>query len=285
VKQWRTGLSLNSLEEPYRSRAVPPGTVRYWSWLFAAPARREPLLGMYALMAEWRALLDPATEPSVAQVKLGWWHDELTRLGAGEPLHPVTRYLAALRSEPAVDWRPLDTMLAASAAQLAGVPLERGAELAAHADALYGAPLRMAARIGGDERPEALQTCTAALARGEYLSRALADYPRDIRSGRMPFPIEDLLSAQIVDEDFAAPLAPPRLAEYLAALRLEAADCFTAADAALAATATADRRHLAVLCTLGARHLAKRTSSLATDIRVGDVYKAWQAARRAARAH
>ena len=28
------------LEEPYRGRAVPPGSARYWSWLFAAP--RQP---------------------------------------------------------------------------------------------------------------------------------------------------------------------------------------------------------------------------------------------------
>ena len=47
---------LRPLEEPYRSRAVPPGSARYWSWLFAARESREPLLGIYALLAEWRAL-------------------------------------------------------------------------------------------------------------------------------------------------------------------------------------------------------------------------------------
>ena len=32
--------------------AVPAGSPRFWSWLFAAPAMRDPLLGMYALVAE-----------------------------------------------------------------------------------------------------------------------------------------------------------------------------------------------------------------------------------------
>ena len=49
------------LEESYRARAVPAGSPRYFSWLFAAPPMRDPLLGIYALLAEWRALLDPAS--------------------------------------------------------------------------------------------------------------------------------------------------------------------------------------------------------------------------------
>jgi phytoene synthase len=70
--------------------------VRYWSWLFAAPSAREPLLALYALTAEWRALTDPASEVSAAQIKLTWWHDEVERLIAGAPLHPITCHIAAL---------------------------------------------------------------------------------------------------------------------------------------------------------------------------------------------
>jgi hypothetical protein len=44
---------------PIALRAVPPGTARYWSWLFAARVARDPLLGIYALAAEWQALMDP----------------------------------------------------------------------------------------------------------------------------------------------------------------------------------------------------------------------------------
>ena len=87
---------LRPLEEPYRTRAVPPGSARYWSWLFAARESREPLLGIYALLAEWRALMDPDTETAVAQLKLAWWQEEMQRLTAGAPVHPVSRYLAAL---------------------------------------------------------------------------------------------------------------------------------------------------------------------------------------------
>ena len=90
------GTVRKSLDATYQNRAVPPGTARYWSWLFAAAESRAPLLGIYALGAEWQALMDPATETSVAHLKLAWWQDEMQRLAAGSPVHPISGYLAAL---------------------------------------------------------------------------------------------------------------------------------------------------------------------------------------------
>src|SRR5258706_7699245 len=84
--------ALKPLDATYRARAVPPGTVRYWSWLFAAAESRAPLLGIYALGAEWQALTDPATDISVAHLKLAWWQDEMRRLAAGSALPPPRRF-------------------------------------------------------------------------------------------------------------------------------------------------------------------------------------------------
>src|SRR5260370_24689891 len=87
---------LKPLDATYQTRALPPGTSRYWSWLFAAAEARAPLVGIYALGAEWQALMDPATDVSVAHLKLAWWHEEMRRLSPGSPLHPHSVYLAAL---------------------------------------------------------------------------------------------------------------------------------------------------------------------------------------------
>src|ERR1700722_8966272 len=114
----RTRPILKPLDATYRARAVPPGTVRYWSWLFAAAELRAPLLGIYALGAEWQALTDPATEISVAHLKLAWWQDEMQRLAAGSAVHPICVYLAALPRAAAVDFAPLSAAVAAAAAQV-----------------------------------------------------------------------------------------------------------------------------------------------------------------------
>src|SRR6202047_1287144 len=90
----RARTALKPLDATYQSRAIPPGTARYWSWLFAAAEARAPLLGIYALRAEWQALTDPSTESGVAHLKLSWWQEEMQRLAAGSPVHPVSVYLA-----------------------------------------------------------------------------------------------------------------------------------------------------------------------------------------------
>src|SRR5260221_4443029 len=106
--------ALKPLDATYRARAVPPGTARYWSWLFAAAELRAPLLGIYALGAEWQALTDPATEISVAHLKLAWWQDEMRRLAPGSAVHPICVYLTALPRAAAADFSPLSAAGAAA---------------------------------------------------------------------------------------------------------------------------------------------------------------------------
>src|SRR6202020_61920 len=140
----QTRALLRALDATYRARAVPPGTPRYWSWLFAAAEPRAPLLGIYALGAEWQALMDPATESSVAHLKLAWWQEEMQRLAAGSAVHPISVYLAALPRAGLVDFTPLLTAVRAASAQVSGVPLERSAELEPQSQALWGGPLTVA---------------------------------------------------------------------------------------------------------------------------------------------
>ncbi|MDP9011279.1 MAG: squalene/phytoene synthase family protein [Pseudomonadota bacterium] len=264
---------------------MPPGTPRYWGWLFAAPQARGPLLGVFALLAEWRALQDPGTDVSVARTKLAWWREEMDRLDAGAPLHPITRYLADFARAADTDFTPLARTVEATAAQVAGVPVERGTELESHAGALYGQPLLVAAVLSGASQPgSTLHGCIAALAVAQYLSVAIADYPREARAGRVPFAIDELLSAGIDNDDLVAAEPPPQLGTYLDLLRRRAADHYSKAAAALAPEERPRLRHLLVLATLGAKHLRDRKLRSGADIRLADLYNAWSAARRAATA-
>jgi phytoene synthase len=268
-----------------RRRAAPPGTARYWSWLFAPAEARAPLLGVYALLAEWRALMSPGTDAAVAAAKLRWWREEMGRLARHQPLHPIGRYLAALPRAGAVDFAPLTAAVDAAAAHAAGVPLERGHELERHGDALWGAPLGVAARLSAEPCDEAaLALCTAALGAGEYLARALADYRREARSGRMVFAVDDMLAAGIENADLEAADPPPRLQEFLRALKAKAARCYASALGLPAADHSA-QRGLLVLAALGLHHLEADRPPQSDDVRIGDLYLAWRTARRAARAN
>ena len=259
---------------------MPPGTPRDWSWLFAAAELRAPLLGIYALGAEWQALLDPATESSVAHLKLAWWQEEMRRLAAGSGVHPISGYIAGLPRAALVDFTPLLTAIDAAAAQVGGVPLERGADLERQSQA-WGAPLALASLLAADVPDEtALRNCTTALAAARYLSRAIRGYRREARVGRVPFAIDELMAAGVGNDDLAADPPPAHLRSYLDALRGRAAKYFETAAQALPRAERSRQRHLLVLAALGLAHLNGRAAPQGRR-RLKDMLLAWTTARRA----
>jgi phytoene/squalene synthetase len=154
-----------TLDASFRVRAIPVGSTRYWSWQFAAAEARDPLLGIYALLAEWNALMDPAADRSAACIKLGWWQEEMRRLTAGVPVHPICTFLLGLPRSCAVDFTPLIMGIDAAATEVNGAPLERGADLEPHVGALRAAPLALASRLAAGGLDEAsLRRCTRSLA-------------------------------------------------------------------------------------------------------------------------
>jgi phytoene synthase len=280
-----------ALDETYRRRAAPPGSAQFLSWLFAPAAARGPLLGIFALLAEWRALMDPRTEASVAAAKLAWWREEMARLAGSHPVHPISRFLAALRAShgplaASIDFRPLGAAVEAAASQVAGVPVERGVDLAAHCNDLLGGPLLVAAQLVAPTPADqpALRACTSALAAATYLARAIADYRREARIGRMVFPVDELLSAGIDNADLTAAAVPLRLQDYLRSLRGRTDGYFHASLLALPAAERPAQRGLLVLAELGRRHLHAERPPQAENTRLREMYWAWRAARRAANA-
>lgn len=273
--------ALKTLEATYRARAIPLGSVRYWTWLFAVSSARAPLLGVFALLAEWSALMDPATEASASRIKLAWWQEEIQRLIDRTPIHPICLYLAALPRAGQVDFTPLSQTVDAAIAELSGVPLERSTELEPHACALRAGPLRLASQLASDGADEAgLGNCLRALAVADHLARITRDYRRQARQGRVPFPVEELLAAGLDNADLCADQPPAKFDRYLQQLRARAALNYETVTLALPATYRAGQRHLLVLAALGLKHLQRHTSSL-ESARLQDMLLAWSTARRA----
>jgi phytoene synthase len=276
-----------ALDDTYRRRAIAPGTARYWAWLFAPPEVRPSLLGILALLAEWQSLMDPATEADVARIKLGWWREEMDRLQMGAPLHPIGRYLAQLPHARDVGFSALNGALGAAAEQVAGVPVERAADLNAHANSLWGAPQLAALRLGAAsgtglavEIDASLRDCAVELAAGEYLARAIAGYRRDAAVGRVPFAVDELLSAGVETADLAAPKPPRPLQDYLSQLRARCAGHYESALNVVQGRQRALGRHMLVLAAIGLRQLSAGRAP--GQVRLRETFAAWRIARRAA---
>lgn len=270
-----------TLDATYRSRAIPLGSARYWSWLFASPEARPPLLAIHALLAEWSALMDPATEPSAGRIKLAWWQEEVRRLMAGRPAHPIGAYLLSLPRADSVDLTPLAPAIDAVVAECDGAPLERASDLEPHAVALRAGPLMIASRLANAALDQVgLQECARCLAVGDFLARSARDYRRDARRGRLPFVVEELLAAGIDNADLCADSAPPQVADYLHRLRSRAQTSFGTALQAPRPQDRAALRHLLILASLG-RKQAQHSSATLESPRLQDMLLAWSTARRA----
>ncbi len=82
----------------------PADTDLYYSLIFADTSRRAGGFALHALAAEIDAIQRSVSDPGIARVKLAWWHEELTRLDAGRPRHPLTCQLATATSAAAPDF-------------------------------------------------------------------------------------------------------------------------------------------------------------------------------------
>ena len=73
-----------------QEKAAASGSSFYYSFRFLAPERRRAITAFYAFCREVDDIADECHDVSVAEAKLAWWRDEVVRLYAGTPAHPVT---------------------------------------------------------------------------------------------------------------------------------------------------------------------------------------------------
>ena len=86
-------------EEYCQQKAASSGSSFYYSFMFLPPNRRRAITALYAFCREVADVVDECSDPQIAANKLTWWRQELDRLYAGQPQHPVTQALQAVLPE------------------------------------------------------------------------------------------------------------------------------------------------------------------------------------------
>ncbi len=162
--------------DPADSYTCAPGSATYYSLLYTGAAQRpaiEALLGLHELLLD---VPRRCSDPGVAGAKLGWWAQELERLGRGQPGHPLTRHLAASLADFAIDPAALGAVAEAMLGRLGHRQAPPAAALEARHAALSGTVWRLWARIAGARSADALGAAEAlGIASGRHRDlRALA---------------------------------------------------------------------------------------------------------------
>ena len=84
------------LDQSLITRALPPGSMRYFAWLYTPAAHREVIAALFVIEAELHDSARAAHE--VAHHRLQWWRDEIDQLIAGKARHPATQYFTKYRT-------------------------------------------------------------------------------------------------------------------------------------------------------------------------------------------
>jgi phytoene synthase len=221
-----------------QQKAAASGSSFYYSFLFLPPARRRAITALYAYCREVDDIVDGLQEPAVAQAKLAWWGEEIDRLYAGEPQHPVMRALAPHLATYSISRERLLLVLEGMAMDLRQNRYLDYASLARYCHNVAGVVGEMAAGIFGvsDERT---YTYARQLGLALQLTNIVRDVGEDARRGRVYVPLEDLQRFGVKAADL---LAGRYVEGYLPLMRHQAQRARRAYADAIAALPDADRR-------------------------------------------
>jgi len=180
--------------------AAQSGSSFYYSFLFLPPQRRRAITALYAFCREVDDVVDECTDTGVARTKLAWWRQELARLYAGEPQHPVTRALQPAIQPFGIKHEYLTEIIDGMEMDLSQNRYADFAALEQYCHRVAGVVGLLAASIFGyrDER-------TLAYAHGLGLAFQLTNIIRDVgedsRKGRIYLPLSELQQFQVSAAD------------------------------------------------------------------------------------
>ncbi len=221
-----------------QNKAAASGSSFYYSFLFLPSAQRRAITALYAYCREVDDVVDEVSDPSVAGAKLAWWAQEIGRLFAGDPQHPVTRALQPHLEPFGITRERLLQVLEGMHMDLTQSRYLDFAGLRRYCHLVAGVVGELAASIFGVTQLATLEYARQ-LGLALQLTNILRDVGEDARRGRIYLPIEDL---QRFDVKAADLLAGRYVDGFDALMRFEALRAREAFSAAWAALPQTDQR-------------------------------------------
>jgi len=221
-----------------RDKAAASGSSFTISFKFLSQTKRQAMTALYAFCREVDDVVDEVADPQVAAIKLAWWRQEVERLYAGTPQHPVAQALAEV-----IKTIPLDKELLLEI--IDGMEMDLNQSRYADFKSLQLYCYRVASVVGllsaeifgMSER--ATRKYAHDLGMAFQLTNIIRDIGEDARRGRIYLPMDELQQFNVP----AADILNSRSSEAFVALmqfQIERARHFY--DQAFAALPAADRK-------------------------------------------
>lgn len=187
-------------DEYCQQKAAQSGSSFYYSFLFLPPERRRAITALYAFCREVDDVVDECTDTAIAQTKLAWWRQELARLYAGAPQHPVARALAPAIEPFGIKHEYLAEIIAGMEMDLSQNRYLDFAALEQYCHRVAGVVGLLAASIFG-YRDERTLVYAHTLGLAFQLTNIIRDVGEDSRKGRIYLPMDELQQFKVSAAD------------------------------------------------------------------------------------
>ena len=225
-------------DEYCRQKALQSGSSFYYSFLFLPPERRRAITALYAFCREVDDAVDEPSDPSVAGAKLAWWRQEIARLHAGTPQHPVARALAPAIEAFGLTEARLNEIMDGMEMDLAQSRYMDFASLRQYCHRVAGVVGALAANIFGYRNARTIEYAET-LGLAFQLTNIIRDVGEDARKNRIYLPMDELKQFNVTAADILEERQTEGFARLMQFQAQRARRCY---DEALALLPPEDRR-------------------------------------------
>ena len=178
-------------DEYCQQKAAQSGSSFYYSFLFLPVNRRRAITALYAFCREVDDVVDECQDPQIAGTKLAWWRQELAKLYASQPEHPVTQALLPVLAEFDLPQEQLLEIIDGMAMDLQQTRYLDFKALSLYCYRVAGVVGLLAAEIFG-YRQRKTQKYAHDLGMAFQLTNIIRDVGEDARRGRVYLPVDEL---------------------------------------------------------------------------------------------
>jgi len=198
-----------------QQKAANSGSSFYYSFLFLPAEKRQAITALYAFCREVDDIVDDCHDAHIAESKLGWWREEVERLYAGNPEHPVSKALSTSLQHFALHEEYLGEIIDGMYMDLHINQYDTFNDLLLYCHRAAGVVGLLAAEIFGSSHRDTL-TFAENLGTALQLTNIIRDVREDVMRGRVYLPVEDLEKFNVQVSDLHQPVTTEPLRQLLA---------------------------------------------------------------------
>jgi 15-cis-phytoene synthase len=183
-----------------QQKAAGSGSSFYYSFMFLPADRRQAITALYAFCREVDDVVDECHDLSLAQTKLEWWRQEIGRVFAATPTHPVGHALKDVIATFNLPQEQLLEIIDGMAMDLSQTRYLDFKGLQLYCYRVASVVGLLAAEIFGYQDRQTLKYAHD-LGMAFQLTNIIRDVGEDARRGRIYLPIEDLQRFNVPAKD------------------------------------------------------------------------------------